>query len=136
MLEAVGRWIAHWIDRPVSTDPLGRRGESVAARHLRDQGLKIIDRNFRCKQGEIDIVARDGQTIVFVEVKTRSDSNHAPERQVNRFKQGQIAAAAKRYLGRYGTPTPPARFDVVAVVWEQGGRPTIRHIIDAFPAPR
>lgn len=136
MLEAMGRWIAHWIDRPVATDQLGRRGESVAARHLRDQGLKIIDRNFRCKEGEIDIVARDGQTIVFVEVKTRSDARQAPEHQVNRFKQGQITAAARRYLGRYGTPTPPARFDVVAVVWEQGARPKIRHIIDAFPALR
>jgi putative endonuclease len=136
MLEAMGRWIAHWIDRPVTTDSLGRRGESAASRHLRDQGLKILDRNFRCKEGEIDIVARDGQTIVFVEVKTRSDRRQSPEHQVDRSKQGQIAAAARRYLNRYGTPTPPARFDVVAVVWEVGTRPTIRHIIDAFPAPR
>ena len=77
--------------------------------------------------GEIDIVARDGQTLVFVEVKSRAYDDPEPEDQVNDLKRHQITKAAKLYLGRYGTPQPPARFDVVAVVWPNGRDPIIRH---------
>jgi putative endonuclease len=115
-------------------DPLGERGENAAAKYLRNQGYKIIGRNFRCGVGEIDIVARDGKTLVFVEVKTRVDDMPTPEEQVNPTKQHQITKAAKFYLSRYGTPQPPARFDVVAIVWPTGRNPTIRHTKDAFEA--
>jgi putative endonuclease len=85
--------------------------------------------------GEIDIVARDGKTLVFVEVKTRADDSPMPEDQVNPTKQHQVTKAARFYLSRYGTTEPPpARFDVVAVVWPHGRTPTIRHTTDAFEA--
>jgi putative endonuclease len=120
--------------RPPLRDPLGDRGENVAARFLRNQGYKIIVRNFRCELGEIDIIARDGKTLVFVEVKTRAYDEPTPEEQVNTDKQGQLTRAAKLYLSRYGVPQPPARFDVVAIVWPNGRDPQIRHIPNAFEA--
>ena len=76
-------------------DALGDRGENRAARYLRERGYKILIRNFRCPLGEIDIVARDGRTIVFCEVKTRAEDNPRPEEQVNGHKQHQITKAAK-----------------------------------------
>src|SRR5687768_17359105 len=85
-------------------DTLGDRGENRAARFLRERGYKILIRNFRCPLGEIDIVARDGRTLVFCEVKTRVDDNPTPETQVNGFKRHQITKAARYYLNRYGSP--------------------------------
>lgn len=120
--------------RPQVKSPLGDRGENRAARYLRDLGYKIIVRNFRCDLGEIDIVARDGKTIVFVEVKTRAYDDPTPEEQINSVKQHQITKAAKFYLSRYGIPQPPARFDVIAIVWPQGREPQIRHVESAFEA--
>lgn len=115
-------------------DPLGDRGENRAARYLRERGYKILLRNFRCPLGEIDIIARDGRTLVFVEVKTRTQDDPLPEDQVNASKQHQITKAGKFYLGRYGVPQPPSRFDVIAVVWPDGREPVIRHTPHAFEA--
>src|SRR3954449_2818392 len=115
-----------WLDNILSTvrksvqpkpvHGLGDRGENVAARYLTNLGYKIIIRNFRCDVGEIDIVARHGKTLVFVEVKTRAYDDPTPEEQVNQVKQHQITKAGKFYLNRYGIPQPPARFDVIAIV--------------------
>ena len=113
-------------------DALGDRGENLAARYLRNRGYKIIVRNFRCDLGEIDIVARDGKTLVFVEVKTRAYEDPAPEDQVNQAKQHQLTKVAKLYLSRYGVPQPPSRFDVVAIIWPNGRDPLIRHTPHAF----
>jgi putative endonuclease len=118
--------------KPEKKDPLGERGENVAARELRNKGYKIITRNFKCPLGEIDIIARDGKTLVFVEVKTRAHDEPTPEEQINPAKMHQLTKAAKLYLSRYGQPQPPARFDVVAIVWPPGQNPTIRHIENAF----
>lgn len=115
-------------------DPLGERGENVAAKYLRNQGYKILERNYQSGVGEIDIIARDGKTLVFVEVKTRAYDDPTPEEQVNNTKQHQNTKAAKTYLGRFGQPQPAARFDVVAVVWPTGQPPIIRHTTDAFEA--
>lgn len=124
-------------------DSLGDRGENLAARYLRNQGFRILTRNFRCPLGEIDIVARDGRTLVFCEVKTRTyeDADRdgqgvgiTPEDQVNPIKRHQITKAARYYLSRYGTVQPPARFDVVAVVWPDNRDPQIRHTPSAFEA--
>jgi putative endonuclease len=122
--------------KPVTRDLLlGDRGENRAARHLRDKGYKIITRNFTCDLGEVDIIARDGRTLVFVEVKTReSDEQASPDQQVDQQKQHQLTKVAKFYLSRYGFPPPPARFDVVSIVWPTGREPRIEHIQDAFGA--
>src|SRR5688572_10797977 len=115
-------------------DPLGERGENVAAKELQKKGYRILNRNFKCAIGEIDIVARDGKTLVFVEVKTRMFDEPAPEAQINQIKMHQLTKAAKFYLSRYGQPQPAARFDVVAILWPQGQSPVIRHIENAFEA--
>jgi len=127
-------WLQSLFKPEPPVDVLGQRGENVAAKFLRNLGYKILLRNFRCTVGEIDIIARDGKTIVFVEVKTRVDDEPTPEEQVNSPKQHQITKAARFYLGRYGVPQPPARFDVVAIVWPAGREPQIRHTPNAFEA--
>ena len=76
--------------KPDEFDPLGDRGENVAAAHLRKLGYRILIRNWESKFGEVDIIARDGKMLVFVEVKTRKDSDPEPEEQVNIVKQRQI----------------------------------------------
>jgi len=111
---------------------LGERGENVAAKHLRNLGYTILQRNYRSKAGEIDIVARQGRILVFVEVKTRVDEQVRPEDQVNSEKMHQIITAAKLYLSRFGSPRPASRFDVIAIVWPQGREPMIRHHENAF----
>jgi putative endonuclease len=128
------RWFQNFFKPQPARDAMGPRGENVAARYLRNLGYKIIVRNFSCELGEIDIVAKDDKTLVFVEVKTRAYDDPTPEEQVNNTKQHQITKAAKFYLGRYGIPQPPARFDVVAVVWPEGREPQIRHTPHAFEA--
>ncbi|MGN6628068.1 MAG: YraN family protein [Tepidisphaeraceae bacterium] len=113
---------------------LGERGENVAAKFLTNAGYKILQRNFRTKVGEVDIVARQGRTLVFVEVKTRVDEHVRPEDQVDATKQHQITKAADVYLSRFGFPQPPARFDVIAIHWPEGREPIIRHHENAFDA--
>jgi putative endonuclease len=131
----MANWFANLFKRPApAKDALGDRGENVAARFLRNLGYKIIMRNFRCDLGEIDIIAREGKTLVFVEVKTRAYDDPSPEEQVNLEKRAQIQKAAKYYLTRYGFPQPPARFDVVAIVWPTSREPMIRHTPSAFDA--
>lgn len=125
-------WLQNLFRPESPRDAMGDRGENLAARFLRNKGYKIIVRNYRCELGEIDIVAKDGRTLVFVEVKTRAYDDPSPEDQVNAAKQHQITKAAKIYLSRYGLPQPPARFDVVAVVWPNGRDPIIRHTPHAF----
>ena len=126
------RWFQNLFTAETPRDAMGDRGENLAAWYLRNRGYKIIVRNYRCELGEIDIVARDGRTLVFVEVKTRSYDDPSPEDQVNEAKQHQLTKAAKVYLGRYGFPQPPARFDVVAVIWPNNRDPLIRHTPHAF----
>jgi putative endonuclease len=126
-------WLGKLFGPKADQQTLAERGENLAARYLRDRGLKILQRNFRCAVGEIDIVARDGATVVFVEVKTRAYDEPAPEEQVKGEKQHQLTKAAKFYLARFGVQ-PAARFDVVAVIWPQGRDPIIRHTPNAFEA--
>jgi putative endonuclease len=129
------KWLENFIEsKKPKKDMLGDRGENLAARYLRNQGYTIILRNFRCELGEVDIIARDGKTLVFCEVKTRQYDEPTPEEQVNPVKQHQITKAAQFYLSRYGHPQPPARFDVVAVVWPNNRDAIIRHTPNAFEA--
>ena len=132
MAMTMTEWIGKFFRREAPRNTLGDRGENVAARYLRNRGYKILLRNFRCDLGEIDIVARDGKTLVFVEVKTRTYDDPSPEDQVNAAKQHQLSKVAKFFLTRYGVPQPPARFDVVAVVWPNNHNPQIRHTPHAF----
>ena len=113
---------------------VGLSAESRAAALLLAKGYRIVSRRFRTPVGEIDIVARHKEFLVFVEVKTRITAEPAPEEQINPHKMNQLTKAAKFYLSRYPPPMPLARFDVVSIVWPQGGQPTVKHFEHAFEA--
>src|SRR4030067_3631938 len=109
-----------------------KKGEDAAASFLAKEGYKIIERNFRCPLGEIDIVALDKGVLVFVEVKTRSSNKFGlPEEAVNRRKQNQMTKAAQFYISRKKLFNSPARFDVVAVILS-GEKIEVRVIRNAF----
>ena len=107
---------------------VGARYERAAAVFLESMGYEILERNFRCRMGEIDLIARQGGYLVFVEVKYRRDRRAgSPEEAVDRRKQRSIGLAARVYLQEKGLEEVPCRFDVAAV---DGGE--IRIIKDAF----
>jgi len=113
---------------------MGRQGEEEAARFLRKQGFVILDQNVRSRLGEIDLVARDGGTLVFVEVKAReAGQGDPPEAAVMRRKQARLGRLALGYLKSRGLGEVRCRFDVVAVELDKADRVTaIRHIPGAF----
>lgn len=95
---------------------LGRLGEDLAADYLIEQGYKILARNWRCRHGEIDLVAMDGNTMVFIEVKTRRTVRLGqPEEAVDIRKQKRLRILARRYIHETGQTARAYRFDVVAV---------------------
>ena len=105
-----------WIADLRAQLPLGRRGERAAEKHLRRSGYRIVARNFRAAGAEIDLVAMDGETLVFVEVKTRrSLEAGAPEEAVDERKQKQIRRAAEIFATRYRADDVTMRFDIIAV---------------------
>jgi putative endonuclease len=112
---------------------LGDRGERAAARYLRRRGLRIITRGYHTPWGEIDLVARDGNVLVFIEVKTRRRGT--PAEAVTPEKQRRLTLAALHFLRRHNLLEQRSRFDVVAIVWADDVRPPrIEHIRDAFEA--
>lgn len=112
---------------------LGRSGEDTVARYLQKKGYKILVQNYRCQLGEIDIIARDGDVLVFIEVKTRSGCTFgSPAAAVTPRKQRQISKAAQWYLTEERRFDTPARFDVVAVSSAPGTDHRIEHISNAF----
>lgn len=125
-----------WGTRRPEPDRLGYRGEQEAARYLERLGYRILARGHRQRLGEIDLVALDGQTLVFVEVKTwRRGDVGDPSEAVDERKQERLTRAALVYLKRRGLLEHPARFDVVSIVWQDAqSQPQIRHFINAFEA--
>jgi putative endonuclease len=125
------RWFWRWW-RP----RLGHRGELAAARYLRRKGYRIIAHSDRFVLGEIDLVAVDSRTVVFVEVKTRrSHAAGNPSEAVGPNKQRRLTRLALTYLKRHQLLGHAARFDVVAVTWPaDASRPTIEHFASAFEA--
>ncbi len=109
----------------MSTDKvsLGRLGEEVAGRFLRDQGYQILTTNYRCPQGEVDIVARDGEEVVFVEVRTRrSQGFGTPQESLTRPKMRRLVATCQDYLQGYGGADTNWRIDLVSVRLDAGNR--------------
>jgi putative endonuclease len=109
-------------------------GEDLASEYLKRQGLVILERNYRCRVGEIDVVARDGDTLVFVEVKERGDPSHGGAVEaVTAPKRKRVVRAAELWASVHRESESRVRFDVVAI--DQGLEgPTIRHERDAFDA--
>jgi len=127
--------LARWLGWLLPPNSLGNRGERLAASYLRRLGYKIIARGAIGKLGELDLVALDGQTIVFVEVKTRQSADHGhPAQAVDDQKQRRLTRAALGYLRRHGLLEHPARFDVVAITWPDSDQPQVEHIKNAFEA--
>ena len=113
---------------------VGRRGEELAARYLQELGLTVIDRNVRMAWGEIDLVARQGDELVFVEVKTRiGDQSTAPDEILGVGKLARLERMSAAYVERLGDPDVDWRVDVVAVVIGRDGRVVrIDHVPGAF----
>ncbi len=111
------------MEHSASTTERGRHGEDLAVQALEAHGYVVIDRNWRCTAGEIDLVARDGQTWVFVEVKSRQGEDFgAPEEAVTAAKQGRLLQASLAYLAEHGLGDVQWRIDVVALVLSSSGR--------------
>ncbi len=115
---------------------LGNQGERAALRFLKQQGYSILARQFRTDLGELDIIALDRETVVFVEVKTRqSDAKGQPFEAVTRQKQSQLTRLASSFLKSHQLLDRPARFDVVSILWpDNKSEPEITHFQNAFDA--
>ena len=118
--------LAHNID-------IGRRGEEAAVRYLEARDYEIIERNWSCRFGEADIIARDGNDLVFVEVKTRTNIEHGfPEEAVDAAKRAKYEKIAALYSRDYEVIDIPLRFDVVAILVTAPDRALWRHHVNAF----
>jgi putative endonuclease len=108
--------------QPIPPGERGRTAELQACRYLLDQGLKLVARNYRCRHGEIDLIMRDGRSLVFVEVRYRSNRRFAGGAEtIDYRKQSKLAATALHYLQSHPAAAAyPARFDVVALDAEPG----------------
>jgi putative endonuclease len=112
--------------------PLGSEGEDLAVRFLQKKGYRIVARNYKTPVGEIDIIARDSDTIVFIEVKTRTDISFGyPFEAVNKRKRQKLKNLALLYLKRQGKESP-VRFDVISIFCMDNGKKDVEHIKDAF----
>ena len=121
--------------RPVRapTKPLGDRGEEIAARFLAQRGWAVTHRNFRMGRKEIDLVARRGEVVAFVEVKTRGGRGYGhPLEAITWRKRREIQQVAQAWVERYGLAGDVYRFDAVAVLLMGGGEPVVEHVEDAW----
>jgi putative endonuclease len=131
-----------WRSRSSSSPPphlrLGKRGETLACRFLRKNGYKILYRNFRGRTGgEIDVVCRDGDTLVFIEVKTRTREDFGrPFDAVNRDKRNRISRGGLAWLRLLDDPDILFRFDVVEVIISEGSEPRLEILRNAFSLPK
>ena len=119
---------------PRAKDELGRAGEELAAARFKKEGWKILERNLSLPSCEIDIVARDGGNLVFVEVKTRRRRGYTdPYEEVPEVRRNRMRRAAGEYLRWRGLDhKTPLRFDITMIVWPEGEAPLFEHITDAF----
>lgn len=112
---------------------LGRWGERWAARHLEARGFTILDRNFRFHRSEIDLVARRGGLVVFVEVKARAGAGYGhPLEAVTRAKRREIERVARAWIQRHGRPGEDYRFDAIGITRGPRGRPALAHVEGAW----
>ena len=117
-----------------SKDDLGRRGEDLAAEYLQGRGLQVLDRNWRCREGELDIVATNSlDTVVFCEVKTRSGVGYGtPIESVTIAKRRRLRRLSQLWLAGTGVRSSLVRFDVIGILWPPLAEPEIHHVEDAF----
>ena len=112
---------------------LGERGERVACGFLKEQGYEILEKNYKCKIGEIDVIARRRGRLAFIEIKTRTSAQFGtPQEAVTLQKQKKIFKVAQWYLKEKKLGGMPVAFDVVAILWKEGQAPEMRLFADAF----
>ena len=112
---------------------LGAYGERVAVRALTDAGLQVLDRNWRCRDGELDLVAREGAALVFCEVKARTGTGFGhPTEAVTPAKRRRLRLLARAWLAAHDEHAPDLRFDVVGVHVPPAGPPRVTHLRNAF----
>lgn len=112
---------------------LGDRGEKLAVKYLKQQRFRILDTQHRNTYGEVDIIAKDGDCVVFVEVKTRSSTDAGrPLEAVDRRKQQRLTRIALAWLKQKKKLGDSARFDVVSIVWRDKAEPELQHFRNAF----
>jgi putative endonuclease len=109
----------------------GRRSEILAVDYIRSLGFRIVTSGYRTTRGEVDVIAWDGDTLVFVEVRARRNSD-PPEDSVGFYKQQRVIRAAQSYIARHRLHDTPYRFDIVAVTSVPGSKPEFRLLRDAF----
>lgn len=130
-LQRLFRSIRRTSDSELINRSTGSGGEEVAVRYLQERGYRILDRNWKCAIGEIDIIAKFQETCVIVEVKSsRRRSAITPEMRVNSKKQSKLRSLAAVYT-KYRAVESPIRFDIVAV-WLENGTARVHHIENAF----
>lgn len=113
----------------MDTSTTARAGEEIAARWARERGWRIIERNWRCRSGEIDLVALDGTEVVVIEVKTRTSTRHGhPSEAVTREKVARLRRLAGQWLASHEVGTSRVRLDVVAILWPKGDEPRLLHL--------
>jgi len=114
---------------------LGTKGETAARAYLERRGVRILEANYVCAAGEIDLIGREREAILFIEVKTRTSAAFGPPQlAVHQRKQRQIVRAAQWFLAERRMPEVACRFDVMAVTFVSDERPRIEWVRDAFPA--
>lgn len=120
-----------------SRDTLGRRGEDEAAKYLRSIGYRIVATRERILRGDIDLVALDGRTVVFVEVRSRTSTTHGhPAETIGYHKQRRVAQLATAYIRRHRLEDCSVRIDVVTVTFDgPEGQPQVEHFQNAFESP-
>lgn len=118
----------------VNRRQLGLQAEEIASGYLERQGYQILERNVRSRLGEMDLIAREGQTLCFVEVRSRGNSRHGfPEESLTHRKRWRLIRLAQGYLKRHRISERPVRFDLVAILFLQGSLPPrVRLIRGAF----
>jgi putative endonuclease len=108
---------------------LGTRGEDAAVEHLTGLGMQVVARNWRCRHGEVDVVAREGQTLVFCEVKTRSGLGYgSPLAAITAAKQARLRRLVAVYLAEVGGHRGPVRIDAVGILWQPDCAPEVVHL--------
>lgn len=114
-------------------DELGRRGERLAENHLIARGYRLLERNWRCRQGEIDLVMREGDALVFVEVKTRSSTAFGhPFEAITPVKLARLRRLAREWCDAHPAERGRIRIDAVSVLSPRGGTPAIEHLVGVF----
>jgi len=111
----------------------GERGEALAARYLEQQGFTVLSKNWRCREGELDLVVTDGRLLVVCEVKTRTSDHFGPPGEaVDDEKANRIRRLARRWRATYGVSHVDLRFDIVSVLWPPGETPQVSHLRGVF----